>query len=158
IKTAEPTGEEFPLFRTFWLERPGKGSDFIVVHALLDSPSATAAFRFTIRPGQQTLFDSEMAMYPRTDVSAVGIAPLTSMFFFDASDRARVDDYREAVHDSGGLLLSTGKGEQIWRPLANPRELQISAFGDKGPRGFGLMQRSRALGDFQDLEAHYENR
>ena len=53
IKTADPAGEEFPLFRTFWLERPAKGSDAIVVHALLDSPSAAAAFRFTIRPGER---------------------------------------------------------------------------------------------------------
>lgn len=158
IKTAEPTGEEFPLFRSFWLERPGKDSDTIVVHALLDSPSAAAAFRFTVRPGQQTVFDTEMALYPRTDLPTVGIAPLTSMFLFAASDRTRVDDYREAVHDSTGLLLWTSKGEQVWRPLANPQTLQISAFADSGPRGFGLMQRGRDFGDYQDLEARYENR
>src|SRR3954464_7744875 len=128
IKTAEPSGEEFPLFRSFWLERPGKGSDAIVVHALLDSPSAAAAFRFTVRPGRQTVFDTEMALYPRSDISKIGIAPLTSMFLFDASDRTRVDDYRDAVHDSTGLLMWNGKGEQLWRPLANPRELQISSF------------------------------
>ena len=129
-----------------------------MVHALLDSPSAAAAFRFTIRPGKQTVFDTEMALYPRTDLATVGIAPLTSMFLFDANDRTRVDDYRDAVHDSSGLLLWTGKGEQVWRPLANPRELQISVFSDSGPRGFGLMQRGRAFGDYQDLEAHYEKR
>jgi glucans biosynthesis protein len=158
IKTAEPSGEEFPLFRTFWLERPAKDSDAIVVHALLDSQSAAAAFRFTIRPGEQTIFDAEMALYPRVDITAAGIAPLTSMFLFDANDRSRADDYREAVHDSDGLLLWTSKGERVWRPLANPRSLQISAFTDTGPRGFGLMQRRRRLADFQDLEAHYENR
>ena len=158
IKTADPAGEEFPLFRAFWLERPGKGSDAIVVHALLDSQSAAAAFRFTIRPGKQTVFDTEMALYPRTDITTAGIAPLTSMFLFDANDRTRIDDYREAVHDSGGLLLWTGKGQQVWRPLANPRALQISAFADTGSRGFGLMQRGRTFGDYQDLEAHYENR
>ena len=105
IKTADSAGEEFPLFRSFWLERPGKGSDTIVVHALLDSPSAAAAFRFTIRPGKQTVFDTEMVLYPRTDLATVGIAPLTSMFLFDANERTRVDDYRDAVHDSSGLLL-----------------------------------------------------
>jgi periplasmic glucans biosynthesis protein len=158
VRTADPSGEEFPLFRAFWLERPGKGSDAIVVHALLDSQSAAAAFRFTIRPGKQTVFDTETVLYPRTDLATVGIAPLTSMFLFDASDRPRVDDYREAVHDSSGLLLWNGKGERVWRPLANPRELQISVFADSGPRGFGLLQRGRALGDYQDLEAHYETR
>src|SRR5215472_13074636 len=135
IKTADPAGEEFPLFRAFWLERPGKGSDAIVVHALLDSQSAAAAFRFTIRPGKQTIFDTEMALYPRVDLATAGIAPLTSMFLFDTNDRTRVDDYRDAVHDSNGLLLWTGRGEQVWRPLANPRELQLSAFADAGPRG-----------------------
>jgi glucans biosynthesis protein len=158
IKTADPGGEEFPRFTTFWLERPDKASDAIVVHALLDSQSAAGAFRFTIRPGEQTLFDTEMALYPRDDIAAAGIAPLTSMFFFASNDRTRVDDYREAVHDSSGLLLATGKGEQVWRPLANPQSLQISAFTDSGPHGFGLMQRGRDFADYQDLEAHYENR
>ena len=45
-----------------------------------------------------------------------GIAPLTSMFMFDANDRMRVDDYRDAVHDSNGLLLWTGKGEHDLAP------------------------------------------
>jgi glucans biosynthesis protein len=129
-----------------------------VVHALLDSQSAAAAFRFTIRPGAQTVFDTEMALYPRVDIAASGIAPLTSMFMFDSNDRTRADDYRNAVHDSTGLLLWTGKGERVWRPLANPTALQISAFTDSGTRGFGLMQRERQFSDYQDLEAHYENR
>src|SRR5579872_3195811 len=77
IKTADSSGEEFPLFHTFWLERPERGSDTIVVHALLDSISAAAAYRFTIRPGQETVFDVEMALYPRTDITTAGIAPLT---------------------------------------------------------------------------------
>jgi glucans biosynthesis protein len=158
IKTADPTGEEFPLFKIFWLERPAKNSDVAVVHALLDSPSATAAFRFTIRPGTQTVFDTEMALYPRVDIATPGIAPLTSMFMFDTNDRDRADDYREAVHDSTGLSLLTGRGEHIWRPLANPHALQISAFTDNATRGFGLMQRKRQFTDYQDLEAHYENR
>ncbi len=158
IKTAEPSGEEFPLFKAFWLERPAKGADAIVVHALLDSQSAAAAFRFTIRPGVQTVFDTELALYPRVDIATSGIAPLTSMFMFDSNDRTRADDYRNAVHDSNGLLLWTGKGEHVWRPLANPRALQISAFTDSGTRGFGLMQRERQLSDYQDLEAHYESR
>lgn len=158
IKTADPAGEEFPLFRAFWLERPARGSHAIVVHALLDSQSAAAAFRFTIRPGAQTIFDTEMVLYPRVDIAASGIAPLTSMFLFDTNDRNRADDYREAVCDSDGLLLWTGPGERVWRPLVNPHSLQLSAFTDTGLRGFGLMQRERRLAAYQDLEAHYENR
>ena len=158
IKTADASGEEFPLFKTFWLERPAPGADLIVMHALLDSQSATGAFRFTIRPGNDTIFDTEAALYPRADISAVGVAPLTSMFMFDTNDRAGHDDWRDAVHDSDGLALFTGKQEHILRPLANPRELQISAFSDLGPHGFGLLQRKRKFTDYHDAEARYENR
>ena len=45
-----------------------------------------------------------------------------------------------------------------WRPLINPKTLQISAFMDKDPKGFGLWQRGRNFQDFQDLEARYERR
>lgn len=158
IKTADAGGEEFPLFRTFWLERPNQGADVLVVHALLDSPSTAAAFRFTIRPGEDTVFDTEMAIYPRTDITQAGLAPVTSMFLFDANDRTRFDDWRAAVHDSDGLQLHTGHDENIWRPLTNPRDLQISSFSDQGPRGFGLMQRKRTFVDYQDLESRFEKR
>ena len=63
IKTGDPSGEEFPAFRSFWLERPQKGTNSIVVHALLDSPSCAAAMRFTIRPGDDTVMDMESALY-----------------------------------------------------------------------------------------------
>jgi glucans biosynthesis protein len=158
IKTADLTGEEFPLFKTFWLERPRPGAESVVVHALLDSPSAAAAFRFSIRPGADTIFDTELSLYPRVDLPACGIAPLTSMFMFDTNDRAGVDDYRNAVHDSDGLALLTGRGEHVWRPIDNPRDLQISAFVDTNPRGFGLLQRARRFSDYEDAEARYESR
>jgi glucans biosynthesis protein len=158
IKTADQGGEEFPVFRSFWLERPAPGADSIVIHALLDSPSAAASFRFTIRPGSDTVFDTETALYPRTDIAQAGLAPLTSMFLFDANDRVRFDDWRAAVHDSNGLSLHTGHDDMIWRPLTNPRDLQISSFQDTSPRGFGLGQRKRAFVDYQELESRYEKR
>jgi glucans biosynthesis protein len=72
--------------------------------------------------------------------------------------RQRFSDFRPAVHDSDGLLIHNGAGEVIWRPLANPTRLQISAFSDNNPRGFGLMQRKRKYSDFTDLESLYHNR
>ncbi len=158
IRTGNPGGEEFPLFRSFWIERPTKKSSAIVVHALLDSPSAAAAFRFTIRPGADTVFDTEMTLFPRTDISEAGIGTVTSMFLFDANSRNKIDDYRPAVHDSNGLLMLNGNGERLWRPLGNPNDLQVSAFGDAGPQGFGLMQRKHDFAVYEDLEAKYERR
>ena len=72
------------------------------------------------------------------------------MFLFDASNRARFDDYRNAVHDSDGLQIVNGRGERLWRPLANPRTLQVSAFLDDSPKGFGLLQRKREFADYED--------
>jgi len=158
INTADPGGEQFPAFKAFWLERPQPGTNSIVVTGLLDSPSAAAAMRFSIRPGDDTVFDVELTLFPREDIAQPGIATMTSMFLFDPLDRGGADDYRRAVHDSDGLMMLTGRGEELWRPVTNPHTLQVSQFADTSPRGFGLMQRTRTLRDFEDLEARYEKR
>jgi glucans biosynthesis protein len=158
INTADPLGEEFPVFTHFWIERPTAKAVDLVVYALLESASATGAYRFTVRPGAETTMDVDMTLFPREDLRVVGIAPLTSMFLFDETNRGRLDDYRPEVHDSDGLQILTKYGEQVWRPLANPAKLQVSAFTTLPPQGFGLMQRSRLQADFQDLDAQYERR
>src|SRR5690554_2549110 len=158
LGSGDPGPEEFPVFRAFWLETPARGAGRLVVHALLDSPSVAGAYRFAIVPGDETVFEVDARLYPRLDLATAGIAPLTSMYEFDAHDRARIDDPRPAVHDSDGLALLTGSGEQAWRPLRNPRTVEHSGFQDHDPRGFGLMQRKRRFEDYQDLEAGYEKR
>jgi glucans biosynthesis protein len=124
----------------------------------LESESATGAYRFTIRPGDETSVDVDMTLFPRVELRVVGIAPLTSMFLFDETNRGRLDDYRPEIHDSDGLAVTTKSGENLWRPLANPAKLQISTFTSEPPQGFGLVQRSRLMRDFQDLDAQYERR
>jgi periplasmic glucans biosynthesis protein len=158
IDTGETKGEEFPVFKAFWLEKPAPKATSMVVHALLDSKSAAASYRFTIRPGDSTVFDVEMSIYPRVDLEHAGLAPITSMFFFGPNDRKDFDDFRPAVHDSDGLAIYNGKGEQLWRPLNNPRDLQVSTFTDLNPRGFGLMQREKKYFAYQDLESRFERR
>lgn len=158
IDTAEPQGEEFPFFRTFWVETPPRGSREIIVHALLDSPSTTGAYRFRISGGAPTIVDVEVKLYPRRDVLHVGIAPLTSMFLVSGIDRSRISDFRPRVHDSDGLAIANGAGEHIWRPLTNPRRLQVSVFSVRDLKAFGLIQRHRSFSDYEDLEANYERR
>nr|WP_233270338.1 glucan biosynthesis protein G [Chachezhania sediminis] len=158
LNTGDPEGEEFPDFTKFWIEKPDPEQPDIVVHALLDSPSVTGAYRFDIRPGASTVMEVDATLFPREDLEHVGLAPLTSMFLFDETGRTRFDDYRPAVHDSDGLLVENGNGETLWRPLANPVRLQVSSFLDDNPKGFGLMQRARRFSDFADLEARYHNR
>lgn len=158
IDVAEGTGEEHPVFRRFWVERPDKDQKAIVVHALLDSKRISGAFRFGIFPGAPLRMDVDVTLFPRERLEHVGLAPLTSMFMHNALDRADRPDYRPAVHDSEGLAMERGNGERLWRPLNNPKTLQASAFIDKNPLGFGLIQRDRELENYQDLEAKYHRR
>ncbi|MFT7570527.1 MAG: glucans biosynthesis protein [Paracoccaceae bacterium] len=158
IDVAEPAGEEFPGFTRFWIERASAKANSIVVHALLDSPRISGAYRFGIYPGTATVIDVEMTLFPREPLAHIGLGALTSMFLFGPIDATPKSDYRPAVHDSLGLAVHTGTGERLWRPLNNPRRLQVSGFVDRNPRGFGLIQRDRRFGHFQDLEARYETR
>jgi glucans biosynthesis protein len=158
LKTGDPTGEEFPIFRAFWIEEPQPGAQMLVWHALLDGPSATGAYRFELRPGQDTELKVDVMLFPRVDLKDVGLAPETSMFMFSPNGRALADDFRPQVHDSDGLLIHNGRGEHLWRPLANPSRLQLSVFADQGTKGFGLLQRERSPAAYQDFEAFPERR
>jgi glucans biosynthesis protein len=88
----------------------------------------------------------------------VGIAPLTSMFLYDGTNRGHLDDYRPEVHDSDGLQITAKNGEHIYRQLANPTKLQVSTFTAQAPEGFGLVQRAREQRDYEDFEKLYERR
>ena len=158
INTARPGGEEFPHFRSFWIEKPKPGIAGVVVYALLDSPSVTGAYRFVIEAGEATVMDVDVTLYPRKSISHVGLAPLTSMMLHGPASPPRTRDFRPRVHDSDGLAIINGGGERLWRPLNNHKTLQISAFVDKDPKGFGLVQRERSFRGYQDLEARYERR
>jgi glucans biosynthesis protein len=158
IDTALPSGEEFPFFREFWLERPKPNARTAVIYALLDSPSVAGAYRFAVRPGEQTVIDVEARIFFRRAVAKLGIGPLTSMFYFGEGDSKPRPDYRPEVHDSDGLLIAERSGEWIWRPLQNPRRLRVSAFQSPNPVGFGLLQRDRDFDHFQDLETRQEQR
>jgi glucans biosynthesis protein len=157
IRTADTRGEEFPAFRAFWIERP-HGRDLAVVHAVADSESAVAYFRFSLRPGDVTILDTEATVFARAAVDHVGIAPMQATFLFAANRRRNVDDYRPAVHEASGLQILNGRSEWIWRPLNNPESLQISSFMDENPRGFGLVQRDRDFAQYQDDDQRYDLR
>jgi glucans biosynthesis protein len=158
VNTVGPGGEEFPLFSDFWIERPVAGAREITIHALLDSQSVSGAYRFRAIPGVGTRLEVEAVLFPRRDLPQVGIGALTSMFLFDTTNRHRFDDYRNAVHDSDGLLILQTNGEQVWRPLINPRQVQVSLFGSAMPAGFGLLQRHQDFVHFNDDEARYDKR
>lgn len=158
IDTAMERPEEFPIFRSFWLERPAADATALTIHALLDSPSITGAYTFIVSPGDTTIMEVQNHLFPRRPIERLGIAPMTSMFQCGENDRRIADDYRPEIHDSDGLALWTGTGEWIWRPILNPHYIRVSSFTDDNPRGFGLLQRDRNFDHYQDDGAFYNKR
>lgn len=158
VDTAEMTGEEFPVFKEFWVEKPKPKDKFIKLYALLDSKSISGAYSFKIIPGTNTIMYIEARLFAREDIKKIGIAPLTSMFLFGENNKHDFDDYRPEVHDSDGLLIHNGNDEWLWRPLDNSKHLRISSFVDNNPKGFGLLQRDRDIKNYLDFEAHYQDR
>ena len=158
IDTGLASGEEFPRFVEFWLERPEPYARELVILALLDSRSAAGAYRFTLRPGSDTVVAVKARLFARRNIAKPGIAPLTSMYLFGENQRAPGEDYRPEVHDSDGLSVQAGTGEWLWRPLVNPKRLTVTSFELMNPQGFGLMQRDRAFASYEDLEARYDLR
>jgi glucans biosynthesis protein len=158
INTAVASGEEFPRFVEFWLNRPKAGDKTLTIYALLDSQSVTGAYEFQLRPGVDTVIDVRAKLFFRNEVTKLGIAPLTSMFFFGENQQSRTEDVRPEVHDSDGLSILTGEKEWIWRPLVNPKRLLVTSFATTNPLGFGLMQRDRNFSSYLDLDNRYESR
>lgn len=150
--------EEFPVFTTFWLEQPTPHANEFVFYALLDSPSVTGAYQFKLRPGCETQADVMATLYFRKTIEHLGIAPLTSMFWFGENTSNHFGDFRPEVHDSDGALIANSKGEWLWRPLENYPDIHFNSFQDENPKGFGLLQRDRNFDHYQDLEVNYQLR
>jgi glucans biosynthesis protein len=154
--------EEFPIFTDWWLGKPEKDDTELTLFAILDSVSCTGAYEFHIHPGETTIADIDAVVYLRATneiyaaktnaqpIKTLGIAPLTSMFWFGKNSERKFDDYRSEVHDSDGLLIRMGNGETLWRPLDNPSVMRHQIFSAPNIRGFGLIQRERNFAAYQD--------
>jgi periplasmic glucans biosynthesis protein len=149
--------EEFPSFTHIYFETPAPGSDTVILSALLDGPSLAGAFRFRMQRAKAVIMDIEASLHLRRDIARLGVAPLTSMYWYSETAKPTAIDWRPEIHDSDGLALWTGTGERIWRPLNNPPRTIASAFSDERPRGFGLMQRDRSFDHYLD-GVYYDRR
>ena len=160
INSIPPGAEEFPAFRQYWIERPQPGAKSVTIFALLDSVSATGAYEFTVTPTEgKILVHVKATVFARKKLEALGIAPLTSMFWYSAINAPKpISKGRPAVHDSDGLLVNNGMDQWIWHPFSNPGQLQQNYFMDENVRGFGLLQRDRDPANYKDNEAKYFRR
>jgi glucans biosynthesis protein len=159
INTAEPAGEEFPRFTEFWIEKPPQLAAGIRIYALMDSPSVTGAYSFTVEPGAATVVDTQVNVFFRKGVQKVGVAPMSSLFLIGQNRTRFIPDFRPQVHDADGLSIHYGESNWLWRPLVNPeKKHRITSFPVSGLKGFGLLQRDREFRDYEDLQSRFEMR
>lgn len=142
--------EEFPDFTHFFFEPSAPDSDTVVAYALLEGPSVTGAYRFTMRRAEGVTMEIDKSLFLRRDVERLGLAPATSMYWFSEAVKGAGVDWRPEVHDSDGLAIWSGNGEHVWRPLNNPPHTMASAFAGSSLHGFGLLQRDRDFDHYQD--------
>ena len=123
--------EEFPDFVRFYIG--AQHDDAVTLHALLDGPGITGAYSFKMKRAKAVTMDIACSLFLRRDVSRLGIAPLTSMYWFSETSKPFAVDWRPEVHVSDGLAIWTGAGQRLWRPLNNPPHAMVSAFADENP-------------------------
>ena len=155
IDTGRRSGEEFPDFVEFWLVRPPPHSSRMTVYALLDSPRLAGAYEFVISPGKVTELAVRSVLFTRERIEHLGVAPLTSMYFYGENTPRPPDAWRPEVHDSDGLLVLGDSGNRTWQPLTNPASITIQALSG---RAFALVQRDTDFRSYEDAEANYHRR
>jgi glucans biosynthesis protein len=153
--TVADKAEEFPAFTRFYVG--ADEDDGATLFALLEGPSLAGAYKIIARRTKGVVLDIEAAFFLRSSVERLGLAPLTSMFWFSETVKGTGIDWRPEVHDSDGLAMWTGMGERLWRPLNDPPSVIASAFLDSNPKGFGLLQRDRVFDHYQD-GVYYDRR
>ncbi|GBF48556.1 periplasmic glucan biosynthesis protein, MdoG [Leptospira ryugenii] len=159
INTGMPNvAEEFPVFREFWLKKPSPSDPKMIVYALLDSRSATGAYQFEIFPGEVTKCTVTAEIYLRKPVEKLGLAPLTSMFWYGENSSIPQGQVYPEVHDSDGLQILTSNGELLWRPIDNPKRPHIHSFELENPKGYGLIQRDKEFANYEDVHMKYHLR
>lgn len=159
VDTATPgRGEEFPAFTEVWVKQPAPGEERLRLYALLDGPTLAGAYEFTVAPGEETVADVRAALFFRKQPGRLGLAPLTSMFWYGENNYRKFVEFRPEVHDSDGLLIWRRDGSRTWRPLQTVTQSVVDAYPADHPVGFGLLQRDRAFASYADLEARYQAR
>ena len=126
-------------------------NDPMVVHSLLDGPSVAGAFRFAISRTEGTVMEIENHLFARRDIERLGIAPLTSMYWYSEYGRERLAEGRPEVHDADGLVIWNGAGERLFRALnSGQADLAHPATSTTSREGFGLTQRDRNFDHYLD--------
>lgn len=155
--------EEFPVFQSFWVEKPPTDSTKVIILALMDSPSVVGAYQFKFEPGlDRTVLDVDATLVFRKATERVGVAPLTSMWMWGDGLVGPAEDSRPEVHDSDSLVIwnRSDNRQDRWtcRSLMRQNYPSIVQFPQTSLVGFGLIQRDVQQDHYNDNEAKYHLR
>lgn len=149
--------EEHARYTDVWFER--RGNDLRII-GWVEGPSVVGVIRYDVRVEQNkdAVMDVDASFFIRKDVRRLGLAPLTSMYWYGERDRRYATDWHPEVHDSDVLVVHGANGEQVSRQLQNPKLTVVSTFDADKPKGFGLLQRDRDPDHYLDEAFKYEVR
>ncbi len=159
--------EEFPIFTDWWLGKPQPGDKAMRLFAILDSVSCVGAYEFRITPGKTTVAEIEAVLLFRRDEDilrvdpnrkprmTIGLAPLTSMFWFGKNSERKFDDYRLEVHDSDGMLVQDGQRRGALASAEQRLRHAPSTLWREQHQGLRLAPAGTAILQLQDMFNYY---
>ena len=159
LRPAETRGEEFPFFRAFWIERPSPGTNALVVHALIDSESVERRRAHDLPPRRH----DDRRRRDHAVPARRSRACRPRRHGLELSLRSERPPRRRRRPPGRAQVERPADAQRLRRMAlaaapATRETLQISAFVDSNPQGFGLIQRERDYAAFQDDEQRCERR
>lgn len=142
-------GIEIGHFSDFWLGKPSDNSTSLIICAIADASDAVSAYKFEISQGDNCLIKVTQTVFPKKELYAVGIAPMSSVYMFGKSSKKNFGSYYPEMHFSDGLVIKTDDNF-VFQPLENYPKTVLSEFSTKNLGYFGLLQRNRNYNEYQN--------
>jgi glucan biosynthesis protein len=93
-----------------------------------DKRQTVFAYRFVIQRTSGVVMEIEQTLFFRKTVERLGLAPLTSMYWYSETVKPTAVDWRPEVHDSDGLAIWTDPASIFGVPLSPRPILRYRAF------------------------------
>jgi len=135
-------------YTEFWVGKPNPKANSLTIYAVADSPDAAFAFQYEIYPGDDTNIKVKSTIYPRTDALSVGIAPMSTLYFFGVNTHSNYNFCYSQFHYSDGLIMNS-ENNIFYKPLENYNQSVISELKVTNVKFFGLIQRDRNYDHYQ---------
>ena len=140
------TPRSFPISPASISSRPADGSHDVILYAALEGPSITGAYRFVMQRDKAVVMEIEARLFLRQRCRSTRDRAHDIDVLVLRDHQANRHDWRPEVHDSDGLAhVDRYRRAHLAAAQQHRASLDVSAFADKSPKGFGLLQRDRVF-------------